>query len=41
MGHFQQRPVWGFDVCLVHRDDGALAAELARRLSVNAVVPLR
>jgi FkbM family methyltransferase len=41
MGHFQQRPVWGFDVCLVHGEDRPLTQELERRLSVNAVVPLR
>lgn len=37
MGHFRSRPVWGFDICLVHRDDTALAAELERGLALNAV----
>jgi len=40
MGHFSDRPVWGFDICLLHQDDGALAAELERGLAVNAVAPL-
>jgi len=41
MAHFHSRPVWGFDVCLLHRDDAALAAELERGLAMNAVAPLR
>jgi hypothetical protein len=40
MGHFRSRPIWGFDICLVHRDDGALAAELESGVAVNAVAPL-
>ncbi len=40
MAHFRSRPLWGFDVCLVHWDDSALAAELERALTVNAVLPL-
>lgn len=41
LGQFQHRPVWGFDVALLHRDDPALTAELERGLNLNAVAPLR
>ena len=41
MAHCRNRPVWGFDIALLHRDDAALIAELESGLAVNAVMPLR
>jgi FkbM family methyltransferase len=41
MGHFAHRSVWGFDVCLVHKNDQALFSELCRIISIDTVVPLR
>ena len=40
MGHLQSRPVFGFDICLVHQSDQELAAEMKKLIAAEAVVPL-
>jgi FkbM family methyltransferase len=40
MCHFAHRPLWGLDVCLVHRDDKALTSALSAMLSKNVLLPI-
>jgi hypothetical protein len=40
MLHLGHRPVWGFDICLVHQSDAAFASELCTLISSEVVLPL-
>jgi FkbM family methyltransferase len=39
MTHLRQRPVWGFDVCLIHREDRALAQHMRSLVSEGVMLP--
>ena len=39
MTHLRQRPVWGFDICLVHRDDQALLQQMRSLVSQEIMLP--
>jgi FkbM family methyltransferase len=39
MTHLRQRPVWGFDICLIHREDPALAQQLRSLVSQASMLP--
>lgn len=36
----RHRPAWGFDICLVHDSDAAMATELSNLISEDLFVPL-
>lgn len=40
MGHFRHRPLWGFDICLMHQSDRVLADELGKIISADAIFPV-
>ncbi|HWY61732.1 MAG TPA: FkbM family methyltransferase [Rhizomicrobium sp.] len=39
MTHLRQRPVWGFDICLIHREDPALTRHMRSLVSQGVMVP--
>ena len=40
MGHFRQRSVYGYDICLVHESDRDFAAELGSLVSADTLLPV-
>ena len=40
MGHFRQRTIWGYDICLVHESDTVFASALGKIISSETVMPL-
>jgi FkbM family methyltransferase len=39
MTHLRQRPVWGFDICLIHRQDAVLTRHMRSLVSKSGMVP--
>jgi FkbM family methyltransferase len=39
MTHLRQRPVWGFDICLIHREDQALLQQMRSLVSEDVMLP--
>jgi FkbM family methyltransferase len=40
MGHLRYRPVWGFDICLLHQSDTMLASDLCKIISRELIMPI-
>ncbi len=41
MGHFRHRSVYGYDICLVHQSDAALASTLSAVVSSDLILPVQ
>ena len=40
MGHLRHRSIYGYDICLIHRSDVTMAAELCKLISRETIMPL-
>jgi len=40
LGHSQHQVVWGYDICLIHKSDVTLAADLIALISPESVLPV-